>query len=421
MSRVLRCSLGTAAAAMLVAVPASAQLPSASTAALGMGDNFTAAARGYHAVAWNPAMLGIPNGPDRSIILGQLGVHAGLGPVTLGELDAFEGAVVDMATRRRWLERIQADGGESGTGGADVTWLAAQAGRFAVQVSSVGRAAAELSPGAAELFLFGNAGHDDGRPRAIDIDDSELHGSAVTTAALSYAQPFVTAAGVFSFGATVKYTLGHAMLLGENQGSRITADPVIDLRFPIVSTRRAGERDNGTGVGLDMGAAFTRGDVTIAATVHNVVNTFEWNTRNLVYRPGTALLDGTRHETSFEETAFAQAPAELRSRVADLKYRPVFRAGIAWTASEKLLLTADVHSKSGDATLTPGPKFHAGGGAQYRLLPFMLVRAGGAVITDGFQVGGGLGLELGPVSLHGSLARRGDETITMLTLLSTRF
>jgi len=411
----------SAAALVLMAasaLPAAAQLPNASTPALGMGNNFTAAARGYNAVAWNPAMLGVPGSPSYSLALAQVGVQAGLEPVTLGDISAFEGEVIDMITRRRWLQRIEADGGESGTGGADVTWLAAQVGRFGVQLSTTGRALAELSPGAAELFLFGNAGFENGEPRPIAVDDSELHGNAVTTAGLSYAQPFNTSGGTLSVGATVKYTVGHVVVVGENRGSTITAEPVIDLRFPVISTESGG--NNGAGFGLDVGVAFARNNITIAAAVQNVFNTFEWSAGQLVYRPGTALLDATNRATDFDEHAYSEAPLEMRTRVSEMKYRPALRAGVAYTATNRLLLTADVHSRFGESELASEPNFHAGAGAEYRLFPFLLVRAGGAAVTDGFQYAGGLGIEAGPVALHGSIAQRDGVTVTMVTLLSAR-
>jgi len=397
---------------VLVAVSeANAQLPSASTAALGMGDNFTAVARGYDAIAWNPALLGVRGGPARSLALGQFRIVTGLAPVTLGDIAEFEGEVVSLDARRRWLERIEANNGESGAGGAAVTWLAGHIGRFGVQLSTTGHATAKLSPGAAELFLFGNAGYLDGEPRALDIDDSELRGSSITTAALAYGQPFVTPAGTLSLGATLKYGIGHFMIWGENHGSSITADPTIDLRFPVVSTD--GGVNNGSGFGLDLGVAFARDRLTLAAALENVFNTFEWKGQNLVYRPGTALLDGNASETDFEERAFTSAPADLRARVHDARFNRVLRAGVAYDATDALTLSADIHNRFGEPDFTGEPDFHAGAGAQYRVAPFLQLRAGAAAITGGVMAGGGIGLRFGPVSLEASLARRGDQTIGM--------
>ncbi len=61
--------LGAAAVVALAARPAAAQLPSASASALGVGDNYTALARGYNAVAWNPAGLAMPGSPGFSLAI----------------------------------------------------------------------------------------------------------------------------------------------------------------------------------------------------------------------------------------------------------------------------------------------------------------------------------------------------------------
>ena len=55
--------IGFAASLALCSAVANAQLPNASTAAFAMGGNFTAMARGYEAVAWNPATLAMPERP----------------------------------------------------------------------------------------------------------------------------------------------------------------------------------------------------------------------------------------------------------------------------------------------------------------------------------------------------------------------
>ena len=89
----------TATMILLFASTASAQLPSASTRALGMGDNATAAAAGFNAVAWNPALLGLPNNPKASFALLPLRGIAGLGPVELGDIADYSGEFVPNTSR----------------------------------------------------------------------------------------------------------------------------------------------------------------------------------------------------------------------------------------------------------------------------------------------------------------------------------
>jgi hypothetical protein len=64
--------------------------------------------------------------------------------------------------------------------------------------------------------------------------------------------------------------------------------------------------------------------------------------------------------------------------------------------------------------------FHAGVGVELRAMSFLPLRAHGAVVTGGMQVGGGASLVLGPVNLSGAAALRTgkieDSVLGMLTL-----
>src|SRR5881409_1723382 len=89
---------------------ANAQLPNASAAAFGMGGNFTAIARGYEAVAWNPANLAMPGRPFFSIGVGIAGGTAGMDPIDLTALHAFSGKVIDSVTRVAWIDKVRLAG-----------------------------------------------------------------------------------------------------------------------------------------------------------------------------------------------------------------------------------------------------------------------------------------------------------------------
>ena len=58
-------------AGLLLPALLQAQLPDPSTRALGMGGAYTSLARGYEAVAWNPAMLAAVGRPGFTIGLPQ--------------------------------------------------------------------------------------------------------------------------------------------------------------------------------------------------------------------------------------------------------------------------------------------------------------------------------------------------------------
>src|SRR5205085_9973259 len=116
------------------------QLPSSSTRALGMGDNYTALARGYAAVSWNPALLGLPGNPGASLTLLPVRGVAGLGPVKLKDFSNYSDKFVPASQRETWLTAIEGKGSEQGNAGADATYIAAQIGRLGVQAGTIVRA-----------------------------------------------------------------------------------------------------------------------------------------------------------------------------------------------------------------------------------------------------------------------------------------
>lgn len=405
---------------LLLAAPVTAQLPSASTAALGMGDNFTAAARGYHAIAWNPALLGLSGNPGASLALLPVRAIAGLDPISLKDFKDYQGVVVPASVKAQWLADVTAEGSEQGTGGVDASAIAVQIGRFGFQVGTRARAVANLGPGAVRLLLYGNT-DENGNPQTIDLKDSRMNAFAATTVGGSFAIPIGTGA---AFGITGKYTIGHLVLIGQDNGSSITSAPAINLKFPTVtSATENGGLNNGSGFGIDLGFALQREKMTLSATVQNVMNTFKWKTDKLFFRPGEAVFNSTTKDSNFDETPYASAPQVLKQAIDDMKYKPTIGAGIALTPNDKLTLAADVRSRLGDGGIEENPKFHAGAGIEYKLASFLPLRAGAAAITGGFQYGGGLGLNLGPFNLGASLMQRdsdlGKDVITMITLIST--
>ena len=71
---------------IIAAAPVAAQLPSASASALGAGDTYTALARGFNAVAWNPAGLAMTGNPGFSMTLVPVRAVGSFGPISLKDL-----------------------------------------------------------------------------------------------------------------------------------------------------------------------------------------------------------------------------------------------------------------------------------------------------------------------------------------------
>lgn len=423
-------------AAVTVTAPAAAQVSSASTAALGMADNYTAAARGYNAVAWNPAGLGLSGNPGASFVFIAPRITAGIGPVTLKDIKDWQDKLVPTDVKTAWLASIKTQGGEQGTGGFDVNYLALSIGRIGFQLSSSGRTIANISPGIAQLILFGNTDAS-GTPQTISLNNSTTETNVYSTGALSFA-PFVKQMGTsrLSVGLTGKYTIGQLMAIGSQSTGNASVDPLqVTVTFPIVHTPLSDTEggfsaNNGNGFGLDIGAGLETGKLTVGAAIQNVVNSFKWDQSKLFYVPGTATFN---QDTSFSNTdskayttAGAAVPAALRTRVDALKFKPVVAAGAQYRVSRKVMATADVRMGSADGIFT-GPKSHFGVGAEIRPLGWIPLRVGVASIklddnTSGTEIAAGAGLNLIGFNLAASVARRktdlSTDNIVMLTILS---
>jgi hypothetical protein len=425
--------LGTIA----IATPALGQVPNPVPSALGMSESYTAAARGYAVIAWNPAALGLAGGPESSAMIGAVRGLSGLGPVTIGDLGTWQDQAVPLQVRQEWLADIQRHGGQTGAAGFDFTWAAFQVGRFAAQVSSSGRALNDISPGVAELILMGNAGAG-GEPVDIDLAGSLLDAQVHTTAALSYGMPLPLPAGAprIAVGVTAKYTIGHVLGVSQESTGAATGDPVgINFRFPLVYTPVVyNDMDqywlsSGDGWGLDVAAAAELGRLTLAAVAHNVVNRFSWDPAKLRFRALEMSFSDQDTETSVDWQPLSAAPAELRALVDESTFHPSYTAGAALRWSRRLLLTADARVGSTAGMHTRAPR-HVGAGVEFRPLSWLPLQAGASWMDfgqdrDGVQLGAGLGLDLGSFQISASAARRalafGSENAIMFSLLSHTF
>lgn len=378
----------------------------ASSAAAGMGGNYTAVARNFNAAAWNPANLGLPGNSRFSIALSpQVGM--GTGPVTLADFKEYEGRIVPAAIRRSWLQKIADNGGQHLGGEIDLTPIALSFGPVALSTTTSLRANGSIPRAMAELLFFGNAGRT-GSPADYEFSDLEFDANATTTVAAAYGRKLasVPLLGDFAVGVTGKYIVGHGMASMRDNGSTVTSVPVqVNLDAPMVLTD-TGSYSNGSGLGLDVGAAWSVGNFRAGAVVQNLINTFAWKTDNLYYVPVRATFDGNVSNAVVDGILpISTAPADLRerltARVNDAKVKPTLALGGAYTGFRSLTLTADIRQRFGDG-LELGPRTQIGAGAELRVIPFVPIRAGITGLTGGMRYSAGLGLEFGVVNFQAS-------------------
>lgn len=406
----VRVSVGVAALTILggafLAPPLAAQLPSASAATLGTVGNNTATVRGFGSIGANPAGLGMA-GPGFSLALAPIQAVSGLEPIGLTDLANAGGKLLSNATKADWLSRVTQAGGQSGTAAVGLSAVSLNVGRIGFQLSTIASADVNLEPSIVELALYGNAGRT-GTPVDLALGGSSASAFAVTTAGVSIGIPLHAQTGSMALGATLKYSMGQALALARDQGGSVQSDPiVVRASLPIVSVDPDSLKiNNGSGVGLDVGFQMKRGRMAFGAAVMNLFNTFSWNTDRLVYVPGSVELQQGSDSTSFEKQSYGLAPSALRSAVDGMKFKPTVSVGGAYDVWPDLTVSADARTRFGDG-MSIDPKTHVGAGAEYRGFGVVHLRAGLAVITRGYQCGGGLSLILGPVDLSAAAAFQG--------------
>jgi len=406
------------------------QLPNASPAAFGMAGNYTAMAKGYEAVAWNAANLAMPGRPLFSLGIGAFGGTAGLDPVDVTAFHNFSGRVIDDATKAAWVDQARLAGGQRIRVDGGVTPLALSIGAIGLQVGSSLYTNANLSPDAFEAVLFGNAGAT-GQPKTLDFTGTSVRSAAFTTGAGSIALPipFKLTGGLLpnermAIGITGKYVVGHGLVLAQDDGSTVDGTDV-QLRFPTI-TVRTDDTNNlfttlptteykgnaGSGMAADVSFAWSGGPWKVGVLAENVFNAFKWDTTMLAYRPGTSSTDAA-DSTGFWQREYGLAPQALRDIVEAQKFAPAIAVGMSFRLLAGLTLTADMKTYTGgDEAIVIGPRSHFGVGAEWKILPFIPLRAGVASVTDGWQAGVGAGLhflgyELGAAT---SIRRRGLAT-----------
>ena len=400
-----------------------AQLPSSSTAAFGMGGNFTAIARGYEAVRWNPANLGMPGRPFISFGTAILSGNIGLEPVDISTIHGYkENPDVDSATKAHWVDMARLSGGQRIRLDGGVTLLGLTVGPIGLQAGSTTFMKMNLSPDAWEAMLFGNAGNNGGQPKALDLTGTSIRGAAFTTGAASLALPIPISLtqGIIrneraAIGVTAKYVVGHGVLFADDAGSVFGANSVT-VNFPVLSPSETAFDDDpilGKGIAADVGLSWSGAGWRVGLLAENVINNFAWDTTRFSFTPGTGGFDADTSTVDSDERPFSQAPATLKDLLINNKFSPGLSIGVAFSPIKSLTLTADMRKYTGDENaIIIGSKSHVGIGAEFRPLGFIPLRAGVASLDDGWQAGAGFGLRLlgYELGLATSLRRRGTAT-----------
>jgi len=398
--------LAIAAAAVLVAAPAAAQVP-LTPRALGMGGAYIGVARGQEALFLNPANLGLPNSPHWSAGIPTLSLGLGTRGIEPGDLaDLLEYNDLSDAERDALLAEIP----EGGTGvDLDIRapLVALQVRRFAIGLSYQTVGSHTVNKSIVDLVLNGFD-----RTKSYGIQNTQGGRAAFWDVAGAYGRRV----GPVSVGATAHWYIPRELVRSALVDVDTTYSVISGFTVPtdIQVTYAGVSSTGGSGFGLDLGvAAEPIPGLTLSAAVENVLNTVQWSDD---LRVRSVTLDRNDYQngdpeqllTEYDDSERAYNPAtdmvQPWSRLADsvLAVRDqglpaVLRAGAAYRVGTGTTFAAGFQTE-----LDESP---AGGlwdqqislGVQQRI-PIVTLRAGFATdMEDGTLLSGGL--SLGPIQL----------------------
>ncbi len=418
-----------ALAGLLVPALLSAQLPDPSTRALGMGDAYTSLARGYEAVAWNPAMLAATGRPSFTIGLPHVNVEFGSNAFGLSDVRKYANTYLTTADKQTLLDKI--------TGSTlDIrSFIGAQpfglsVGPFALMVGTSGEVAGGISKQTAQVALFGNIPQQGGLA-SFSAAGSSGRAWAATTAAGSFALPFRLPVGRLSVGVTYKYVIGNFLGTAADIGSQFSTTPFTATEAgqalytnyakscgtikPLGTGECGGQAGKGYGVDLGGALEMTHG-LTLSAVIVNALGGMTWDESRLAYdrsiRSDSQTVSGSVITTENSVVSLSSASAisadpqasQLRSDLlASADFAKLVRVG---AALHRGLLTL---AAQGQLRLKEGldtqPSQMLAVGAEYRLLGLIPLRAGAwSDFAGATALSAGIGLQVVGINLDVSAA-----------------
>jgi hypothetical protein len=413
-------------------VPASllAQLPDPSTRALGMGGAYTSLARGYEAVAWNPAMLAAVGRPGFTIDLPHLNLEFGSNSFGFSDVRKYANTYLSDADKATLLGKIDTTLTLRSLLGTAPFGLSV--GPFALLVGTAGQMSLGVGKDAVRLALYGNA------PRAGSSSLFTAQGStgrawAASTIAGSYAMRIPSPLGHLSVGATVKYVVGHFLGTAADLGTQVSFNPLFSATeagqavytnydancgaFSPFKTGMCGGKA-GTGYGVDLGGTLQlagRG-LTVSAVIVNALGKMTWDQDRLYYsrtvRADSQTASGILVPVK-DSSLTLKTPAQIAGDAAAQKLQSslLANAGFSRLARVGAALRNGPLTLAGDfqvrlkAGLDQQPGQLLSAGVEYRVLSVLPLRAGGSFDFAGAtMLSGGFGLQLFGVNLDLSAA-----------------
>jgi len=417
-------------AGLLVPALLQAQLADPSTRALGMGGAYTALARGYEAVAWNPAMLAAVGRPGFTIDFPHLNVEFGSNAYGLSDVKKYANTYLTTSDKQTLLDKIK-DSTLTIRSLLGVAPFGLSIGPVGLLVSEAGQMSVGVGKNAVQLALFGNAPF--GTSSLFSAKGSNGTAWAATTIAGSFALPIPSPLGHLAVGATYKYVIGNFIGRAADLGSQVAFNPLFTATeageavftnyetncgsFKPFQSGMCGARA-GTGWGVDLGGTLQLAGkgITLSAVLVNALGSMKWDESRLYYgytmRSDSETADGQVNpsptDTSFTlKTAAAiaanpQAQALKNAVLANSDFSKLARVGAA-LRSGPFTLAGDLQIRLKQG-LDQQPSQLLSVGGEFRLLGILAFRGGASSDFAGATAfGGGLGLSFLGINIDGSV------------------
>ena len=412
-------------AGLLVPAVMQAQLPDPSTRALGMGGAYASLARGYEAVAWNPAMLAAVGRPGFTLDLPHVNLEFGSNSFGLSDVRKYAGTFLTDADKATLLGKIDTTLTLRSMIGAAPFGFSF--GPFAILVGTAGQMSLGVGKDAVRLALYGNAPRP-GNPSLFTAQGSNGRAWAATTIAGSFALPIPSPLGHLAVGATYKYVIGHFIGSAADLGTQVAFSPLFTAteggeavytnydsdcgNFSPLKTGMCGGQA-GKGFGVDLGGTlqlFGRG-ITLSAVVVNALGKMTWDQDRLFYsrtihqstqQPSGSVDDTVISEVTLKNQGQIASDASARklqsALLANADFSRLARVGAA-LRSGNLTVAGDLQVRLKEG-LDQQPAQLLAAGAEYRVLGVLALRAGASEDFAGATAfGGGLGLQFLGINL----------------------
>lgn len=345
---------------------------------------------GLDAINGNPAQLALGTAPVTQLRVVNLGGSLSNNGFGFSEYRRYNGTILSDDDKSDILGNIPADGLQVQAEGG-ISALAFRTGRWALTTSADLSAQGQLDREAFALLLFGNAHQSD-----WVFDQSSASGLAFWKVALSHGRPIATVRGrPLTVGFSLSYLRG--LYYAESQDAQA-----------VLATQDGGLAGNahadwltaagGSGWGMDVGAAWQPTDhALVSLKLENLVHTINWN-RDVTLRHFALTFDDLTIGNFDDSLWISEETSEARPSVrTGLPVR--LRLGVAREFS-RLRVAGEVSASFANrfaASTTP----RVASGLEYTPWRPLLVRFGVAAGgPNGFSVGWGLGLRVGPMTLN---------------------